>query len=157
MPKRTNNNGGYACVTAAFDPFGAGPMPKPQDMMGSFLGPGNMGQPDPFLHAARSPSPTLQPTSLGKACFCCSAAHSLRILDSVNASHIGVKCVVLSRICKSAAALLHIDVHRACPLVLTQFFLLFGIHTLRLCKTEFIFLYVWELIGLHDLQPVVEA
>ncbi|XP_020508392.1 auxilin isoform X2 [Labrus bergylta] len=24
----------------AFDPFGAGPMPKPQDMMGSFLGPG---------------------------------------------------------------------------------------------------------------------
>lgn len=50
-------------------------MPKPQDKMGSFLGPGNVGQPDPFLHAARSPSPTLQPTSLGKACFCCSAAH----------------------------------------------------------------------------------
>uniref|UniRef100_A0A3Q3ELE4 Auxilin n=1 Tax=Labrus bergylta TaxID=56723 RepID=A0A3Q3ELE4_9LABR len=45
----------------AFDPFGAGPMPKPQDMMGSFLGPGNAGQPDPFLHAARSPSPTLSP------------------------------------------------------------------------------------------------
>lgn len=56
---------------SAFDPFGAGPMPKPQDMMGSFLGPGNVGQPDPFLHATRSPSPTLQPTSLGKACFCC--------------------------------------------------------------------------------------
>ncbi|XP_047443465.1 putative tyrosine-protein phosphatase auxilin isoform X1 [Mugil cephalus] len=51
----------------AFDPFGAGPMPKPQDVMGSFLGPGNMGQPDPFLHAARSPSPTLQPTSLGRS------------------------------------------------------------------------------------------
>uniref|UniRef100_A0A665V454 Auxilin n=1 Tax=Echeneis naucrates TaxID=173247 RepID=A0A665V454_ECHNA len=46
---------------AAFDPFGTGPMPKPQDMMGSFLGPGNAGQPDPFLHAARSPSPTLSP------------------------------------------------------------------------------------------------
>ncbi|KAG7230545.1 hypothetical protein INR49_025261 [Caranx melampygus] len=51
----------------AFDPFGTGPMPKPQDVMGSFLGPGNMGQPDPFLHAARSPSPTLQPTSLGRS------------------------------------------------------------------------------------------
>uniref|UniRef100_A0A667ZHQ7 Auxilin n=1 Tax=Myripristis murdjan TaxID=586833 RepID=A0A667ZHQ7_9TELE len=46
----------------AFDPFGTGPMPKPQELMGSFLGPGNLGQPDPFLHAARSPSPTLQPT-----------------------------------------------------------------------------------------------
>uniref|UniRef100_A0A8D3BGD1 Auxilin n=1 Tax=Scophthalmus maximus TaxID=52904 RepID=A0A8D3BGD1_SCOMX len=43
----------------AFDPFGTGPMPKPQDVMGSFLGQGNVGQPDPFLHAARSPSPTL--------------------------------------------------------------------------------------------------
>ncbi|KAK2835247.1 hypothetical protein Q5P01_015731 [Channa striata] len=52
---------------SAFDPFGAGPMPKPPDVMGSFLGPGNMGQPDPFLHAARSPSPTLQPTSLGRS------------------------------------------------------------------------------------------
>uniref|UniRef100_A0A3P8ST30 Auxilin n=1 Tax=Amphiprion percula TaxID=161767 RepID=A0A3P8ST30_AMPPE len=51
----------------AFDPFGAGPMPKPQDMMGSFLGPGNVGQSDPFLHAARSPSPTLQPTGLGRS------------------------------------------------------------------------------------------
>ncbi|KAK7888991.1 hypothetical protein WMY93_024551 [Mugilogobius chulae] len=50
----------------AFDPFGAGPMPKPQDMMGSYLGPGNVGQPDPFLHAARSPSPTLQPPALGR-------------------------------------------------------------------------------------------
>uniref|UniRef100_A0A9J7XKZ2 Auxilin n=1 Tax=Cyprinus carpio carpio TaxID=630221 RepID=A0A9J7XKZ2_CYPCA len=42
-----------------FDPFGSGPAPspKPQDFMGAFLGPGNMGQPDPFLHAARSPSP----------------------------------------------------------------------------------------------------
>lgn len=59
---------------SAFDPFGKAPMSKPQEMMGSFLGPGNVGQPDPFLHAARSPSPTLQPTSLGKACFCCSAA-----------------------------------------------------------------------------------
>ncbi|XP_076026255.1 auxilin [Genypterus blacodes] len=51
----------------AFDPFGAGPMPKPQDVMGSFLGTGNVGQLDPFLHAARSPSPTLQPTSLGRS------------------------------------------------------------------------------------------
>ncbi|XP_026001958.1 auxilin isoform X2 [Maylandia zebra] len=51
----------------AFDPFGTGPMPKPQDVMGSFLGPGKVGQPDPFLHAARSPSPTLQPTSLGRS------------------------------------------------------------------------------------------
>ncbi|CAB1432731.1 unnamed protein product [Pleuronectes platessa] len=62
----------------AFDPFGAGPMPKPQDVMGSFLGPGNVGQPDPFLHAARSPSPTLQPTGLGKACFCCSVVKTKR-------------------------------------------------------------------------------
>uniref|UniRef100_H3DL76 Auxilin n=1 Tax=Tetraodon nigroviridis TaxID=99883 RepID=H3DL76_TETNG len=46
---------------------GAGPMPKPQDVMGSFLGPGNVGQTDPFLHAARSPSPTLQPASLAQA------------------------------------------------------------------------------------------
>uniref|UniRef100_A0A671KQT2 Auxilin n=1 Tax=Sinocyclocheilus anshuiensis TaxID=1608454 RepID=A0A671KQT2_9TELE len=46
-----------------FDPFGSGPAPapKPQDFMGAFLGPGNMGQPDPFLHAARSPSPTISP------------------------------------------------------------------------------------------------
>ncbi|XP_069377746.1 auxilin isoform X1 [Paralichthys olivaceus] len=51
----------------AFDPFGTGPMPKPQDVMGSFLGPGNVGQSDPFLHAARSPSPTLQPTGLGRS------------------------------------------------------------------------------------------
>ncbi|KAI4829230.1 hypothetical protein KUCAC02_023286 [Chaenocephalus aceratus] len=50
----------------AFDPFGAGPMPKPQDMMGSFLATGNVGQPDPFLHAAHSPSPTLQPKSSGR-------------------------------------------------------------------------------------------
>ncbi|XP_061739686.1 putative tyrosine-protein phosphatase auxilin isoform X3 [Nerophis ophidion] len=50
-----------------FDPFKTGSMPKPQEMMGSFLGPGNMGQPDPFLHAARSPSPTLQPTSFGRS------------------------------------------------------------------------------------------
>uniref|UniRef100_A0A3Q2YNF4 Auxilin n=1 Tax=Hippocampus comes TaxID=109280 RepID=A0A3Q2YNF4_HIPCM len=48
-----------------FDPFGVGPMPKPQEMMGSFLGPGNMDQPHSFLHATRSPSATLQPTSFG--------------------------------------------------------------------------------------------
>lgn len=53
--------------SSAFDPFGAGPMPKAQDVMGSFLGPGNVVQTDPFLHAARSPSPTLQPASFGKA------------------------------------------------------------------------------------------
>ncbi|KAI4891909.1 hypothetical protein NFI96_029993 [Prochilodus magdalenae] len=52
-----------------FDPFGsataAAPAPKPQDFMGAFLGPGNMGQPDPFLHAARSPSPTMQNMGMG--------------------------------------------------------------------------------------------
>uniref|UniRef100_A0A3B5AFJ7 Auxilin n=1 Tax=Stegastes partitus TaxID=144197 RepID=A0A3B5AFJ7_9TELE len=57
-------SGPSSAQSTPFDPFGAGPMPKPQDMMGSFLGPGNVGQSDPFLHAARSPSPTLQPTSL---------------------------------------------------------------------------------------------
>lgn len=51
-------------------------MPKPQDVMGSFLGPGNVGQTEPFLHAARSPSPTLQPASLGKLCFSGLASHS---------------------------------------------------------------------------------
>uniref|UniRef100_A0A8C2ZV93 Auxilin n=1 Tax=Cyclopterus lumpus TaxID=8103 RepID=A0A8C2ZV93_CYCLU len=54
-------------ASPSFDPFGTGPMPKPQDMMGSFLGPGNVGHPDPFLHAACSPSPALQSSSLGKA------------------------------------------------------------------------------------------
>lgn len=56
--------------SSAFDPFGSGPTPapKPQDFMGAFLGPGNMGQPDPFLHAARSPSPTMQNMGMGKAC-----------------------------------------------------------------------------------------
>ncbi len=52
--------------SSAFDPFGSGSAPKPQDFMGAFLGPGNVGQPDPFLHAARSPSPTMQ--GMGKAC-----------------------------------------------------------------------------------------
>lgn len=56
----------------AFDPFGSGPASapasKPQDFIGAFLGPGNMGQPDPFLHAARSPSPTMQNMGMGKAC-----------------------------------------------------------------------------------------
>uniref|UniRef100_A0A3B4D4J7 Auxilin n=1 Tax=Pygocentrus nattereri TaxID=42514 RepID=A0A3B4D4J7_PYGNA len=54
-----------------FDPFGSAtgtaPAPKPQDFMGAFLGPGNVGQPDPFLHAARSPSPTMQNMGMGKA------------------------------------------------------------------------------------------
>ncbi|XP_051568752.1 putative tyrosine-protein phosphatase auxilin isoform X2 [Myxocyprinus asiaticus] len=51
-----------------FDPFGSGPAPspKPQDFMGAFLGPGN-GQPDPFLHAARSPSPTMQTMGMGRS------------------------------------------------------------------------------------------
>lgn len=75
-------------------------MPKPQDMMGSFLGPGNMGQPEPFLHAARSPSPTLQPTSLGKACNCCSAAHSPSTLVMADSTlkhlHINMRCVFKS-------------------------------------------------------------
>ncbi|XP_036377954.1 putative tyrosine-protein phosphatase auxilin isoform X2 [Megalops cyprinoides] len=50
----------------SFDPFGSGSSPKPQDFMGSFLGPGNVGQPDPFLHVARSPSPTMQNTGMGR-------------------------------------------------------------------------------------------
>lgn len=58
-------------------------MPKPQDVMGSFLGPGNVGQTEPFLHAARSPSPTLQPASLGKLCFSGLASHS-HTLDAVS-------------------------------------------------------------------------
>ncbi|XP_031139761.1 putative tyrosine-protein phosphatase auxilin isoform X3 [Sander lucioperca] len=69
-PQKVVLNTASPCPSPApsgFDPFGTGPMPKPQDMIGSFLGPGNMGQPDPFLHAARSPSPTLQPTSLGRS------------------------------------------------------------------------------------------
>lgn len=72
-------------LASAFDPFGAGPMPKPQDVMGSFLGPGNVGQTDPFLHVARSPSPTLQPASFGKMCPSGSASH-LHILDAVGAA-----------------------------------------------------------------------
>lgn len=61
----------YAFLSAhpAFDPFGAGPMPKPQELMGSFRGPagnlGNLGLPAPLLHAARSPSPTMQNTHKG--------------------------------------------------------------------------------------------
>ncbi|XP_065095998.1 auxilin isoform X3 [Paramisgurnus dabryanus] len=53
----------------AFDLFGSGtaPSPKPQDFMGGFLGPGNVGQPDPFLHAARSPSPTMQNMGMGRS------------------------------------------------------------------------------------------
>ncbi|XP_061594711.1 putative tyrosine-protein phosphatase auxilin isoform X3 [Cololabis saira] len=69
-PHKVAPNTGSPCpspANPAFDPFGAGPMPKSQEMMGSFLGPGNLGQPDPFLHAARSPSPTLQPTGLGRS------------------------------------------------------------------------------------------
>ncbi|TRY92523.1 hypothetical protein DNTS_008245 [Danionella cerebrum] len=52
-----------------FNPFGPGPTAatKPQDLMGAFLGPGNVGQPDPFLHAARSPSPTVQNMGMGRS------------------------------------------------------------------------------------------
>ncbi|KAJ8392566.1 hypothetical protein AAFF_G00074440 [Aldrovandia affinis] len=50
----------------SFDPFGSGSSPKPQEFMGSFLGPGNVGQPDPFLHVTRSPSPTMQNTGIGR-------------------------------------------------------------------------------------------
>ncbi|KAM9530454.1 auxilin-like isoform 21-T24 [Salvelinus alpinus] len=59
------------CPSPAFDPFGAGPMPKPQELMGSFRGPagnlGNRGLPAPLLHAARSPSPTMQNTGKGRS------------------------------------------------------------------------------------------
>ncbi|KAM9483730.1 auxilin isoform 2-T2 [Clarias gariepinus] len=52
----------------SFDLFGsAASAAKPQDFMEAFLGPGNVGQPAPFLHAARSPSPTLQNTGLGRS------------------------------------------------------------------------------------------
>eukprot|EP00063_Salmo_salar_P004051 XP_013978886.1 PREDICTED: putative tyrosine-protein phosphatase auxilin isoform X3 [Salmo salar] len=60
------------CPYPALDPFGAGPMPKPQELMGSFLGPagnlGNLGQPAPLLHAAHSLSPTMQNTGMGRSC-----------------------------------------------------------------------------------------
>ncbi|XP_068445767.1 auxilin isoform X3 [Clinocottus analis] len=42
-PRKVVPNTASPCPSpapTAFDPFGAGPMPKPQDMMGSFLGPG---------------------------------------------------------------------------------------------------------------------
>ncbi|XP_055717565.1 putative tyrosine-protein phosphatase auxilin isoform X1 [Salvelinus fontinalis] len=55
----------------ALDPFGAGPMPKPQELMGSFLGPAgnlaNLGQSGPLLHAAHSLSPTMQNTGMGRS------------------------------------------------------------------------------------------
>ncbi|XP_018609363.2 putative tyrosine-protein phosphatase auxilin isoform X2 [Scleropages formosus] len=50
----------------SFDPFGTSSSPKQQEFMGLLLGPGNTGQLDPFLHAARSPSPTMQNTSMGR-------------------------------------------------------------------------------------------
>ncbi|XP_041696018.1 putative tyrosine-protein phosphatase auxilin isoform X2 [Coregonus clupeaformis] len=59
------------CPSPVLDPFGASPMPKPQELMGSFLGPagnlGNPGQPGPLLHAAHSPSPTMQNTGMGRS------------------------------------------------------------------------------------------
>ncbi|XP_029106345.1 LOW QUALITY PROTEIN: putative tyrosine-protein phosphatase auxilin [Scleropages formosus] len=48
-----------------FDPFGS--PPGPQEPVGSFLGPGNAGKTDPFLHEARSPSPTMQGAGMGSA------------------------------------------------------------------------------------------
>ncbi|CAB1332218.1 unnamed protein product [Coregonus sp. 'balchen'] len=58
-------------LPGTFDPFGAGPMPKPQELMGSFRGPagnhGNLGLPAPLLHAARSPSSTMQNTGMGRS------------------------------------------------------------------------------------------
>ncbi|XP_062412953.1 putative tyrosine-protein phosphatase auxilin isoform X2 [Sardina pilchardus] len=70
-PRRTVLSPGATAQPAApFGPaFGSGPVPqaKPQDFMGGFLGPGNMGQPDPFLHAARSPSPTMQSAGMGRS------------------------------------------------------------------------------------------
>lgn len=63
----------FLLLFADFDLFGSAPSSaKPQDFMGAFLGPGNVGQPEPFLHAARSPSPTMQNMGLGKACACVS-------------------------------------------------------------------------------------
>lgn len=60
---------GFLFLSAAFDPFGSAPSTaKPQDFIGAFLGPGNVGPPEPLLHATRSPSPTMQSMSLGKAC-----------------------------------------------------------------------------------------
>ncbi|KAK7144776.1 hypothetical protein R3I94_011007 [Phoxinus phoxinus] len=72
-PRRSAPSSSSPCPSprsgGTFDPFGSGPAPasKPQDFMGAFLGPGNMGQPDPFLHAARSPSPTMQNMGMGRS------------------------------------------------------------------------------------------
>ncbi|XP_058887502.1 putative tyrosine-protein phosphatase auxilin isoform X9 [Acipenser ruthenus] len=50
------------CPSPAFDAFGSGPNPAGQEFLGSFLGPGNAGKSDPFLHVTRSPSPTAKST-----------------------------------------------------------------------------------------------
>ncbi|XP_037104947.1 putative tyrosine-protein phosphatase auxilin isoform X3 [Syngnathus acus] len=66
-PHKTVASSASPCASPGppvFDPFGGGP--KPQEMMGSFLGAGTE-QSASFLHAARSPSPTLQPTSFGRS------------------------------------------------------------------------------------------
>ncbi|XP_061681381.1 putative tyrosine-protein phosphatase auxilin isoform X1 [Syngnathoides biaculeatus] len=69
-PHKTITSSASPCPSPCppvFDPFGASPKQKPQEMMGSFLGPGNTRHLDHFLHGARSPSPTLQPTSFGRS------------------------------------------------------------------------------------------
>ncbi|XP_035272230.1 putative tyrosine-protein phosphatase auxilin isoform X1 [Anguilla anguilla] len=69
-PRRTAPSSSSPCPSPrsadSFDPFGSGSSPKPQEFMGSFLGPGNVRQSDPFLHVARSPSPTVQNTGMGR-------------------------------------------------------------------------------------------
>uniref|UniRef100_A0A674D7J3 Auxilin n=1 Tax=Salmo trutta TaxID=8032 RepID=A0A674D7J3_SALTR len=76
------------CPYPALDPFGAGPMPKPQELMGSFLGPagnlGNLGQPAPLLHAAHSLSPTMQNTGMGGGFSMGSKSASTSPTGSVN-------------------------------------------------------------------------
>ncbi|XP_060723587.1 putative tyrosine-protein phosphatase auxilin isoform X2 [Tachysurus vachellii] len=52
----------------SFDLFGSAPSAaKPQDFMGAFLGAGNVRQSESFLHAAHSPSPTMQSMVLGRS------------------------------------------------------------------------------------------
>ncbi|XP_077463588.1 auxilin isoform X2 [Stigmatopora argus] len=81
-PQKTVPNSASPCSSPGppvFNPFGAAPTPKPQEVVGSFLGGGNSGQPDPFLHASPTPAPTLQPTSFGRSSPVSSAAPTVNI------------------------------------------------------------------------------
>lgn len=49
----------FVLAATTFDPFGGSPKQPAPDLLGSFLGSSNATS-DPFLQAARSPSPTPQ-------------------------------------------------------------------------------------------------